>query len=1141
MVRNVRGLLVGALVAFLSVSFHQASAVETSLLQAGPMVGHVTSTGATVWLRSKFGTEPHGEAIQGSRTYAPTKKEHLGSNIWHLKFGGLQPAQLTEVKLWVVGRNGTEEAPSAQFRTAPLAANSGRVRIAFGSCLKVSEFGDAPVMRALAEEKPDMMIYVGDNSYFIVGDGSDRHFSTTGPWGDWSTFEGMMARHLVGRMHPDVAAALRVIPSYAIWDDHDYGPNNADRTFALKDEALFAFRMMWANPGWGHGVPGGFSSFRHGPVEVFLMDDRFHKISPLEHPERTAITGEIWGEEQTNWLIGGLKASQAPVKVIANGTQVLSAMGSGEGHHQEALGERARLLNEISAKGIGGVVFISGDRHFSEAMQMPLNNGALVVEGTSSPLQQGQEVGPVDRPHDHQLWSMRGNSFGLLTIEVDEDGSGYVQYETRGASNENPSVDGVPMRSRWDLADLRPKASSASVETAMTEDPYLWLEEVEGERALDWARDRNRDSEGELTEGPEFDALKTRLLSILDSKDRIPGVSKHGAHLYNFWRDESHPRGVYRRTTLASYKTSEPEWETVLDLDALAAAEDENWVWKGIRYLSPEDRLGLVSLSRGGADATVVREFDVLTKSFVEGGFTMPEAKSRASWKDKDTLYIGTDFGPGSLTDSGYPRVVKEWRRGTPIESATTVFEGEKEDVSVGAWVSRMPGRQFEMIERSPTFFTNKAFLNWEGAWTPVDKPDGAEVSIFRDQLLFELRADWDVGGTVYDAGSVLAIGVDAFMSGDRSFGVLFQPTPRTGLARGALSQTENWLLINTLDNVRSRLFAWRLTEEGWENQEIESPVFGSASIYGLDSDDGDLFWLSANDFLTPTTLYLGGLGDQAQKLEAVKASPGYFETEGLRIEQHEATSADGTKIPYFLVSKEGLKRDNSNPTLLYGYGGFEIPLSSSYSATLGATWLEAGGVYALANIRGGGEFGPAWHQAALKANRQRAYDDFIAVGEDLVARGVTAPRHLGIRGGSNGGLLMGNMLVQRPDLFRAVVCQVPLLDMKRYNKLLAGASWMGEYGNPDVPEEWAFLKNYSPYQLVDSDVEYPRMLVTTSTRDDRVHPGHARKMVAKMLDQGHDVLYYENMEGGHGGAANNAQTAHLIALYTRFLWRELK
>ncbi|MFP4540083.1 MAG: prolyl oligopeptidase family serine peptidase [Opitutales bacterium] len=667
-------------------------------------------------------------------------------------------------------------------------------------------------------------------------------------------------------------------------------------------------------------------------------------------------------------------------------------------------------------------------------------------------------------------------------------------------------------------------------------DPFRWLEEVESERALDWARAQNVRSTRPIEAHAGFAPLRERLLEIYQSDEKIPYVREIGGRLYNFWRDAKHVRGIMRRTTLESYRTTRPEWETVLDLDALAAEEDENWVWKGWSVLEPDDDRALVRLSRGGGDAVVLREFDLAAKAFVEGGFVVPEAKSRASWEDRDTLLVGTDFGAGSLTTSGYPRTTRRWRRGAPLEEAEVVFEGETDDVSAGAYAYWHKGERIVAASRAPTFFTSIEFLQRSGQWVRMDKPDDAEIAVHGPHTLIELRSDWETGGRTWPAGALLAIGTEAFLAGDRDFALLFEPAPRKSL-KGYI-ETVSGFVLNELVNVRDVHVVVRPTEEGWQRAPLALPGFGSVDVGAFDSDTSDQLWITVNDFLTPTSLFLGDLEGEA---ELLKQLPAYFETEGLTMAQHEAVSADGTRIPYFIVHPEGMPLDGSNPTLLYGYGGFEVSLEASYSATIGAAWLEKGGVYVRANIRGGGEFGPAWHQAALKEHRQNSYDDFIAVAEDLIARGITQPARLACSGGSNGGLLTGNMLVQRPDLWGAVISAVPLLDMRRFHQLLAGASWMGEYGDPDDPAQWAWLERYSPFHQVKPTVDYPPVLFTTSTRDDRVHPAHARKMVARMLEQGHDqVFYYENIEGGHGGAANLLQSAYLQALEYTWLWMQL-
>jgi prolyl oligopeptidase len=690
------------------------------------------------------------------------------------------------------------------------------------------------------------------------------------------------------------------------------------------------------------------------------------------------------------------------------------------------------------------------------------------------------------------------------------------------------------------LADTVSPVQAASLDQRNTSetptDPYLWLEDVTGSNALAWVRQQNAVSTNELQSAPEFETIRRRLLSIMDSKERIPYVAKHGAWYYNFWRDQTNPRGLWRRTTLQEYKKSQPAWEIVLDLDRLSSAEKENWVWKGYDVLYPTYDRCLVFLSRGGADAMVIREFDLTTRQFVKDGFFLPEAKTEVAWRNRDALYVGTDFGPGSLTDSGYPRIVKEWRRNTELKDATTCMEGSTADVSVGVSVAHEHGRTYEFITRGTTFFTSQDYVRRGDQWVKIQKPDDARISTFGEQLLLHLRSGWQTDGQSFPAGALLAIDFDSALKGDRHFKAVFTPTERSSLE--SMSDTKNYLLLNVLDNVRSKVFALSYTNGEWNSNAIEVPELGTSSASAIDRDESDDYFLNFSDFLTPSSLYYGTVGRATR--EKLKALPSFFDAKGLSITQHETTSADGTRIPYFQVSRKDMVSNGKNATLLYGYGGFEIPMLPGYSAGVGAAWLERGGTYVLANIRGGGEFGPRWHEAARKEHRQRAYDDFIAVAEDLIRRKVTSPNHLGIQGGSNGGLLMGVMLTERPDLFKAVVCQVPLLDMRRFNKLLAGASWMDEYGDPDKPDNWAYISRYSPYQNVSKEKHYPRVLFTTSTRDDRVHPGHARKMVARMKEQGHDVLYYENIEGGHGGAANNKQAAYMSALAYTFLWKEL-
>jgi prolyl oligopeptidase len=752
------------------------------------------------------------------------------------------------------------------------------------------------------------------------------------------------------------------------------------------------------------------------------------------------------------------------------------------------------------------------------------------------------------------------------------------------------------------------KSTTTSSGGGVSDDPYIWLEDVESEESLSFARQANDkclEALGDPEKGPSYD----RILAVLESKDRIPHVSSHGYDtsgervFFNFWKDEKNPKGLWRSTSETSYKTESPEWKTVLDVDALAEEDGISWVWKGSRLL-PRKRddqslnggklvtRALLSLSRGGSDAIHLKEFDLSSERFVpqsEGGFVLPEAKTRASYKSRDILLVGSDFGEGSLTDSGYPRTVKEWARGTPIEDAPTVFEGLATDVAVNGYVAderNWGGDLWQIHSRSVTFYTSKywmAKLTEDHLKPPADRPadlpppefkemqlpDDAEMNYVGKLLFISLRSDWSPkdDGVTYKQGSVIYCDLDTFWRDGKTaveYEVLFEPTSRT--AYEYFTCTKNYLILSTMDEVKSKLSFYKIGTDGSSLTLIsgndadggatdQSSKIRDCSCRPLDSTDSDDFWFSTCDFVTPSTLFLADAskmetatshqdGEDVFITEKIKSLPPQYKSDDLTVEQRFATSKDGTSVPYFIVMKKDIKLDGKNPTLLYGYGGFEISLTPHYVATSGLAWLERGGVYVEANIRGGGEFGPAWHQAALKANRNKACEDFIAVGEDLISSGVCKPKTLAIRGGSNGGLLMGNMYVMRPDLFGAIHCAVPLLDMKRFHLLVAGASWMAEYGNPD--EDWdAFLYKYSPYQLIDENVEsYPPMLVTTSTRDDRVHPGHARKMVKKLWDMGAGkdwpVYYYENIEGGHGGAANAKQSAFMTSLAYDFMFDTL-
>lgn len=681
------------------------------------------------------------------------------------------------------------------------------------------------------------------------------------------------------------------------------------------------------------------------------------------------------------------------------------------------------------------------------------------------------------------------------------------------------------------------KIGTEKISAAAEKDKYLWLEDVLGEKAISWVKERNAETAEKYEKTDEFKQLEEGLLKILNSKERIPYVKKEGNYFYNFWKDQNNPRGIWRRTTLEEYIKKEPKWETVLDIDDLNKKEGENWVWHGAQFLRPDCKKALLSLSRGGADADVVREFDVENKEFVKDGFQIPEAKGEMSWIDENTVYVATDFGAGSMTTSGYPRIVKIWKRGTPLEKAETVFEGKNEDMSVGAYYDDTKGFERHFVYRRISFYENELFLREkDGKLVKMDLPIDSEPSVHREWLMVQLRTPWQIGEKTYPMGALIAEKFDDFLAGKRDFKILFEPTPTTSLS--SFEWTLNYLVLNVLDDVKSRLWVLQPENENWKKTPmLNGTGFSTISFWAVDEKESDEFFLTITDFLTPTSLFYGKMEKDLQK---IKELPHFFDSSNFEISQHFAISEDGTRIPYFQVSPKGMALDGNNIVLLTGYGGFEISEVPYYSGGVGYGWLSKGGVYVVANIRGGGEYGPQWHQSAIKENRNRCYQDFAAVAKDLIQRKVTSPKRLGIEGGSNGGLLVGNMLTQYPELFGAVVCQVPLLDMKRYSKLLAGASWMAEYGDPDKPEEWEFIKTFSPYHNISKIKKYPPVIFMTSTRDDRVHPGHARKMAAKMLDMGFDVSYYENIEGGHGGAADNKQAAHMWALAYTFLWEKL-
>ncbi len=676
------------------------------------------------------------------------------------------------------------------------------------------------------------------------------------------------------------------------------------------------------------------------------------------------------------------------------------------------------------------------------------------------------------------------------------------------------------------------QSAQAPSTPAMTEDPYLWLEEVEGERALAWVREQNERSLGVLEADPRYQALYQDALAIANNRDRLPLGGIQEGYYYNFWQDETHVRGIWRRSPLADYSRGEPRWETLLDVDALAAAENANWVYQGSDCLEGTTRC-LISLSDGGRDANTVREYDIATRRFVEGGFVVPEAKSAVAWLDRDTLLVATDWGPGSMTESGYAMIVKRWRRGTPISAATEVMRGQTSDVGVFVGVFQdTDGSRLPVVYEANTFFET-SYWRLDGA-TPqqINLPAKSSiVGLFRGNLVFTLNEAW----RELAQGALVAYPIaDTGAAAPRAT-ALFTPTDRQSVEGVAI--TSDAILVAGYENVRGRILRIAPNGDGWATTQISLPTTGTVSFAGS-SPTESLAFATYQDYTTPSTLY--ALDNNATTPRAIRSLPALFDASRFIAEQYEATSADGTRVPYYIVRPRDMEFDGDNPTLLYAYGGFQVSYPPTYSASVGKLWLERGGVYVLANIRGGGEFGPAWHQAGLRTNRQVIYDDFYAVERDLVERRVTSPRRLGIMGGSNGGLLMGVMLNQHPEMINAAVVQVPLLDMLRYDQLLAGASWVDEYGSPSNPEERAFLETISPYQNLRARDDFPIPFVLTSTKDDRVHPGHARKYVARMLELGLPVLYYENIDGGHSAAANLNEAARRRALEYTYLMQRL-
>ncbi len=676
--------------------------------------------------------------------------------------------------------------------------------------------------------------------------------------------------------------------------------------------------------------------------------------------------------------------------------------------------------------------------------------------------------------------------------------------------------------------------AAAATDVPAAEDPHAWLEAVEGPEALAWVRGQNARSLAQLEGDERYAGLRAQALAVVTATDRIPMPTLRQGQVFNFWQDQTHVRGLWRRTSLAGYAAAAPPWEVLLDVDALAAADKANWVFKGAQCRWPDYGRCLVSLSDGGKDAVEVREFDIGAKAFVADGFRLPAGKQDAAWLDADTLLVARDWGPGTMTDSGYPYIVKRLARGQGLDQAVEVFRGQPHDVAAGAAVLHDgDGHTAVVFTRSVTFYESETWIDAPGGPVKLGLPAKHSLQgMVRGQLLVTLEEDW--GG--FRSGALIS--VDAAEAARRPQALtallVVQPGPRQSIE--GVSTTRGHVLVDLYENVRGGVRRYGLEGGRWTGETIPLPDNASVGV-AASEDDSETFFASATSFLSPSALWLSK--DRGAPTQ-IKATPARFDASTHVTEQFEATSKDGTRIPYFVVRPRDMAFDGNNPTLLYAYGGFQVSMTPSYSGTTGKLWLERGGVYVLANIRGGGEFGPAWHQAGLKTQRQRVFDDFAAVAQDLIDRKITRPRRLGAMGGSNGGLLMGVELTQHPELFNAVVVQVPLLDMLRYHRLLAGASWMAEYGDPDQAEEGAFLRSISPYHNLKPGVAYPEPFFVTSTKDDRVHPAHARKMAAKMQAMGLPFLYYENIDGGHSAAANLQETARRVSLEYLYLTRKL-
>ncbi|OLP62534.1 peptidase S9 [Xaviernesmea oryzae] len=681
------------------------------------------------------------------------------------------------------------------------------------------------------------------------------------------------------------------------------------------------------------------------------------------------------------------------------------------------------------------------------------------------------------------------------------------------------------------------KADPRPTLAAPDDDPWLWLEEIEGTRALDYVAAQTAKTLDAFAD-PRFEADRDALTEALDRPDRIPFITRRGGLLYNFWRDADHPRGLFRRTTPERYRSGEPDWDVLLDLDALAAEEGQDWVWGGSHSRAPDHDRAILRLSRGGSDAVTLREFDLETKRFVADGFNLSEGKSQVSWLDRDTVLLRSPLGEGMATSSGYARTVRLWRRGADPLSAPILFEGAASSMSVYAQVHHRHGVEWCIFGEQLGFYDVVVHIgDRTGPKQKIDRPTDVSIEWNDDFVVLTPRTDWQVAGRTYPSGCLLGLGLDAFLAGGRDFRLLFQPTPRRAIQ--GFFWSNGRLILSLRDDLHARFIAFDPRDD-WSTTEIHGlPELGVAEIWRLDDSDledkGDLIAYSA-DPVTPPALY--EIQPDLGTPQILRQAPTLFGSDGLVVTRHEAVSVDGERIPYIQAGPPG--ETGEAPVHLSGYGGFMVSNMPGYSVTHGRLWLEKGGTTVVANIRGGGEFGPWWHEAGRREKKARSHDDFAAVAADLVRRGVSRPERIAAEGGSNGGLLIANMLVRYPERFGALLCTVPLIDMRRYHRLLAGASWIAEYGDPDRPEDWAFLQHISAYHTAEPGKAYPPILIATTRRDDRVHPGHARKMAAKLQAMGYLAYLFEQEGGGHGAGRNNREAATFATLGLAFLSRAI-